>query len=159
MGCCFSFRAREAHELEVALAQRARGVGLRLQEAVEEQHGAHAGHTQLLADDRENEVGVRLGQVEDLLHRLPEPAAEEPARPQRDLPLDRLKARPAGVRPRVEKGRQPRPPVGRADRVQEDEESCRRGAHASSPPITSCRRIRAGGRSPPRGACSAPWTR
>ena len=55
-----------------------------------------------------------LGQVEDLLDRLAEAAAEEPARAQRDLALHGLEARAAGVAPGIEEGRQPRAPVGLA---------------------------------------------
>ena len=35
---------------------------------------------ELLADDREDQVGVRLGQVAELLHALAEPDAGQPAR-------------------------------------------------------------------------------
>src|SRR3712207_6895226 len=50
----------------------------------------------------QDHVGVRLGQVEDLLHRLAEPDAEEPARPDRHQSLDRLEPGVAGVGERVE---------------------------------------------------------
>jgi len=49
---------------------------------------------------------VRLGQVEDLLHRLAEPDAEETAGAERDLTLDRLEAAARRARPRVEERRQ-----------------------------------------------------
>ena len=48
---------------------------------VEEQQAEDAGHAELLADDGEDEVGVRLGQVEDLLDRLAEPAPKRPPEP------------------------------------------------------------------------------
>ena len=38
-------------------------------------------HAELLADHREDEVGVGLGQVEDLLHRLPGPTPKRPPEP------------------------------------------------------------------------------
>src|SRR3954452_14588707 len=56
------------------------------EQPVEAQHAEDAGDAELLADDREDEVGVGLGEVEDLLHRLADPPPEEPARPERDLP-------------------------------------------------------------------------
>ena len=60
--------------------------------AVEGEQAADPGQAQLLADDGEDEVGVGLGQVEDLLDRLARPDAEQPARADRDLPLDGLEA-------------------------------------------------------------------
>ena len=59
-----------------------------------------------------------LGQVEDLLHRLAQADAEQSARSQGDLPLDRLEAGPAGVRPGVEEGGQPGAAIGLDQREQ-----------------------------------------
>ena len=88
---------------------------------VEEHQDRHADDAQLLADHREDEVRVGLGQVEDLLHRLARAQAEQPARTQRDLPLHRLEARVGGMRPGVQERRQPRAAVGLEQREQEDE--------------------------------------
>src|SRR4029079_5635106 len=89
--------------------------------AVERRVSANPRHAELLADDREDEVRMGLGEVEDLLHRLADAAPEQPARPERDLALDGLEPRVARVRPRVEERRQARAAVRLAQRVQEDE--------------------------------------
>ena len=70
--------------------------------AVQAQQRADSRQPELLADHREDEVRVRLGQVEDLLHRLPRPEPEQPAGADRDLALDGLEAGAGGVRPRVD---------------------------------------------------------
>ena len=67
---------------------------------------------ELLADDRQDHVRVGLGQVEDLLHRLPQADAEQPAGPDRDHGLDGLEAGVRGVGPGVEERGQPLAPVG-----------------------------------------------
>ena len=61
---------------------------------------------ELLADDGEDHVGVRLGQVVDLLHALAEPLAEEVARAEADLRLDDLEPGPLRVLPRIEEAEQ-----------------------------------------------------
>ena len=48
---------------------------------------------ELLADHGQDHVGVRLGQVEELLHALAEADAERPAGADRDHRLHRLEAR------------------------------------------------------------------
>ena len=67
-----------------------------------------------------------LGQVEDLLHRLAEAAAEQPARAERDLALHRLEARVAacahGSRNVVSRSRR----YGSLEREQRDEQRERR---------------------------------
>ena len=87
---------------------------------VEEQQPDDARDPELLADHREDEVRVRLGQVEDLLDRFAEALAEHPARAERDLALDRLEARVARVRPRVQERDQALAPVGRRHREEHD---------------------------------------
>ena len=110
----------------------ARGGGLRDAQArvgdhpVEQQQPADPGDAELLADDGEDEVRVRLGQIEDLLHRFAEADAEEPAGAERDLALDRLKAGVARIRPRVDERRQPRHALGIDQREQQDERRRRR---------------------------------
>ena len=61
-----------------------------------------------------------LGQVEDLLHGLAGAEPEQPARADRDLPLDRLEPdrRPRG--PRARNAVEPRAPVGLEEREQRD---------------------------------------
>ena len=77
---------------------------------------------ELLADDGEDEVGVRLGQVEDLLHRLARADAEQPARADRDLPLDGLEADRARVVPRVQERGEAVAPVRLEQREEDDGE-------------------------------------
>src|SRR3954452_9825225 len=88
---------------------------------VERDDAAQPGHAEFLPDDGEDEVRMRLGQVEDLLDRLPEPDAEEPARAERDLSLHRLEAGAARVAPRVDEGREPRDAIGLVQRGEEDQ--------------------------------------
>src|SRR5213592_1958062 len=97
-------------------------------QAVEEQQRPDAEHAELLADHREDEVGVRLGQEEDLLDRGAQPAAGQAARADGDLALDGLEAGAVGVRPRVQERRQPRAPVGLGDREERDEQRADRRA-------------------------------
>src|SRR4051812_27726365 len=54
---------------------------------------------ELLADNGEDHVGVRLGQEVDLLHALAEPVADDLACPEPDLGLNDLEARPLRVLP------------------------------------------------------------
>src|SRR3954449_6082149 len=56
---------------------------------------------ELLADDGEDHVGVRLGQEMDLLHALPQPVADEMTGPEADLRLHDLEAGSLRVLPRV----------------------------------------------------------
>ena len=69
---------------------------------VREDQRRGADEPELLADDGEDHVGVRLGQVVDLLHALAEPVAEDVARAEADLRLHDLEARALRVLPRVE---------------------------------------------------------
>src|SRR6266498_5823247 len=67
------------------LAERITALERRLQagpreEDVGEEHGGGSDEAELLADDGEDHVGVRLGQVVDLLHALPQALAEEVTR-------------------------------------------------------------------------------
>ena len=58
----------------------------------------------LLADDREDEVGVGLGQVEELLPRESQAHALDAAGAKGEQRLDRLVAAPLGVAPRIQRG-------------------------------------------------------
>jgi hypothetical protein len=63
-------------------------------QAVEEQQRRHSHDSELLTDDREDEVGVGLREIEDLLHRLAWTDTEQTAGADRDLSLHRLKTAP-----------------------------------------------------------------
>src|SRR6185369_2807811 len=69
-------------------------------------HGGRADEPELLADDREDHVRVRLGQEVRLLDALAEAAPEDPARAEPDDRLHRLVAGALGVVPRVDEAEQ-----------------------------------------------------
>ena len=73
----------------------------------EEQHRRHPGESQLLADDAEDEVGVRRGEEEELLPALAEADAERPARAESEQRLHRLVAVAARILPGIEEGEHP----------------------------------------------------
>jgi hypothetical protein len=75
-----------------------------------DQHG-RADQPELLPDDREDHVRVRLGEEVDFLDPLPEPLAGDPARAQPDDRLHVLEPGALGVLPRVEEAQQARAPV------------------------------------------------
>ena len=102
-------------------AVRRPGVG---DHPVQEHDAEDPQHPQLLADHRQDEVGLGLGQVVDLLHRLAQADAEQAARPERDLALDGLEAgrrlrRPtgSGTTSAARAGRAGRPPSARPSRT------------------------------------------
>ena len=70
-----------------------------------------ADQAELLGDDGEDHVRVRLGEVEDLLDAVAEPGPEEPARSDPDHRLDRLVAGALRVAPGVEEAKDSRTPV------------------------------------------------
>src|SRR2546427_9938097 len=72
-----------------------------------------ADEPELLTDDGEDEVRVRLRQVEELLLRLADAAAQEAAATQRQPRLDDLKSAAARIAPRVEERRDAAQPIGR----------------------------------------------
>ena len=76
--------------------------------------------TQFLADDREDEVGVRLGQIEELLNTFHQAAPEHTSSPHRNQGLDDLKAVAKRVRPGVPEGQQPTATVRRTDQDKVD---------------------------------------
>src|SRR5205085_9263151 len=73
--------------------------------------GADADEAELLADVREDHVGVRLGEVEDLLHSLTEPDAEDVAGAHPDQRLDDLEAGALRVVPWVQESEEAGAPV------------------------------------------------
>ena len=80
-----------------------------------EQDAGGADEPELLADDRVDEVGVRLGQVEQLLHAGHQPAAEDAAGADGDQRLDDLEAVAERIGPRIPERQQPAAAVRRAD--------------------------------------------
>ena len=78
------------------------------EEQADHEDAAH--QPELLADDGEDEVGVRLGEEPPLGSALTEPDPEQPARGQADLGLQRLEAPVVGVLPRIEERQHPAPP-------------------------------------------------
>ena len=88
--------------------ERAEGIG-RLQrdaqaapgdDAEADQQAARADEAELLGDHRVDEVGVRLGQIEELLDAVHQAAAGDAAGADRDERLDDLKAARRAGRPR-----------------------------------------------------------
>ena len=61
-----------------------------------------ADQAELLGEHREQEIGVRLGQIEELLHALAEAHAEPLAAADRDQRLRELEAAVVRVRPGIE---------------------------------------------------------
>ena len=114
-----------------------------------------ADQPQLLADDGEDEVGVGLGQVEELLLRLPEPAAEPATRAEREERLDDLEAAALRVVPRVDEGDHAPPPVRLHRDQRAPPRAARAGATARHVLTPGAREIgeRRGSASPARGYC------
>src|SRR5919201_5440918 len=84
----------------------------------EEERGEHcrrAGEPGLLADDREDEVRMRLGQPQELLHRVAEANAEKAAGAERVERLGRLKAGAELVSEWIGEDSQPREAIGLKD--------------------------------------------
>ena len=69
-------------------------------------HHDHADEAELLGEHREHEIGVRLGQVEQLLHARAEADAEPLAAADRDQRLHELEAAVERVAPGIEEARQ-----------------------------------------------------
>ena len=74
--------------------------------------GCRPDETELLADDREDHVRMRLGEEVRLLDALTETAAEDAAGAESDHGLDDLKAGPLRIVPRVDEAEDSRPPIG-----------------------------------------------
>src|SRR5205823_13820646 len=87
----------------LAAAERDPEAGVREQRERRD-HGHDADEAELLADDGEDHVGVRLRQVEHLLDAVAEAATEDAARRHADHRLDDLEAGVLRVAPRVEEG-------------------------------------------------------
>ena len=75
------------------------------------QHGGDAHEPQLFADDAEDHVRVRFGQVVHLGDPVTEADAERPAGAERDQRLHRLETRALGVLPRIEEAEDARAAV------------------------------------------------
>ena len=92
----------------------------------EDEERDHRGHTQqaeLLGDHREQEIGVRLGKVEELLDARPEPDAEPFAAPEGDERVRQLVALAVRIRPRIHEPEDALQAIGR--RNDEDGERAR----------------------------------
>src|SRR5499427_619404 len=93
------------HERGVGTLQRhglaPDGEGAHHEPGEQRDHGEHPCEPQLLADHREQEVGVRLGQVEQLLDSRPEPHSEPLAAPERDERVRQLVAAAERVGPGI----------------------------------------------------------
>ena len=99
----------------------------------------HAGEAQLLGDDRQQEIGVRFGQVEELLDRGAQPDAEPLAAAEGDQRMRQLVALAERIGPRIEERGEPLQPVRRGDedRRETDRQQQQRGprkSRQSSPP-------------------------
>ncbi|KFB71290.1 MAG: hypothetical protein AW09_003578 [Candidatus Accumulibacter phosphatis] len=67
----------------------------------EENHGRHPDEAQFLSNDRQQEVRMRLGQVEQLLDACAEADAEQLAPPEGNQGMRKLVAATKGVRPGI----------------------------------------------------------
>src|SRR6185295_3432512 len=84
------------------------------EEEREEQHDrSRADHSELLGDDRVDEVGVGIGQEVELLHALARPQSEDPSGADRYQRLERLETAAQRILVGIEEGEKPRAPVGR----------------------------------------------
>jgi hypothetical protein len=81
------------------------------EEGEQGQHHRGSHETGLLADDREDEVGVGVGQVEPAGTAASQTHPEHAAGAEGVVTLDELPAGSAGVRPRVEEADEPVPPI------------------------------------------------
>src|SRR3954469_3848531 len=84
--------------------------GVRERAIARDEHGG-ADEPELLADDGEDHVGVRLRQVMDLLDPLAEPPSEDAAGTEADLRLHVLQAGAEWILPRIEEREEARPAV------------------------------------------------
>ena len=109
------FRTRALEEAHVELQEREEILrelsNTMAEERADERHGGRADEAELLADDGEDHVRVRLGQVVDLLDAVAEPLADEAARAHADHRLHALEAGALSVLPRVEEAEEARAPV------------------------------------------------
>ena len=83
-------------------------------DAETQQNGGRAHKAELLGDHRIDEVGVRFGQIEELLHAVHQPFAPHAARADRDERLDHLKTVSERVVPGIGKRERAAAPVRRS---------------------------------------------
>ncbi len=121
ISACSTEHAGEAPGEITAEADRARAgrrAAPRQSTTHEERHQRQrADHAELLGDDGEDEVRVRIGQEIELLHALAGSEAEDAARADRDQRLQRLEAAAERVLLRLEEGEQPLAPVVGTERI------------------------------------------
>lgn len=101
----------------------------------EQQHQRHgADQPQLLAGDGEDEIGVRLGQKEQLLPPVHQAQPGQTATAHGDQRLDDLEADALGVRPGMQKRQNALPPVGHAEHRPVQHRRRRQRAQGEIPP-------------------------
>src|SRR5208282_3960873 len=98
--------------------------------AEEREHRDRAGDSKLLADYREDEIGMRLRQIEHFLAAGAKPDTPLAAGAERDERLDQLKARTLRDLPWMKEGGQPAHPVGFAYRLRREDHYCAPAARA-----------------------------
>src|SRR5207247_6107707 len=89
-----------------------------------------AGEPKLVAEHREDRVGVRSGEIAELLAPRPEALTEEPTEREPVERLDRLEAGALRIGPRIEERRQTLQAVGLLDRDQQHRDADERGHRA-----------------------------
>ncbi len=87
-------------------------------------HHGRADETELLGNHRVDEIRVRFGKIEELLHAIHQASTPDATRADGDERLDDLKACAERVFPGVEKGQHPLPPVGCAHDEKRDRRQC-----------------------------------
>ena len=104
-------------ELQPGLRGHARNLkGAPHQRDEQGEHAEHAHQSELLGEHGEHEIGVRLGQIEQLLHAAAEADAEPGAAADRDQRLRQLKAAVEGIVPGMQKAGEPLQAIRRGER-------------------------------------------
>ena len=96
----------------------------------------HADEPEFLGQHREQEVRVRFGQIEQLLHALAQAHAEPLAAPDRDQRLRQLEAAVERIGPGIQESRDAPHPVARRGR---DDRECRAHHHTERGDVTQSR--------------------
>ena len=101
--------------------------------------GEHAREAQLLGGDRQQEIGVRFGQVEELLDRGSQPDAEPLAAAERDQRMRQLVALAERIGPRIEERDQSLQPVRRGDENRRKPDRQQQQQAEEQPPVEARR--------------------
>src|SRR5437867_6511363 len=107
----------------------------------QDDHGERAGETELVAEDREDRIRVREGQVAELFSAGPESLTEQTAERETIQGLDRLVSLVAGIAPRIEEGRDPLQSIGARERTGERDDNGKRSERGEHPQPRSGREI------------------